>query len=298
MPQTALIVTIDEQLKEWNQGDVVLGDRIPFVHIADYGRPITSESEKAAETDSGGNGEPLGTVVTSVPGVAIITQSCDLVRSCRDQPFVKVAVLQEVDAAFLGHVKKGQRPRFAFIPGVADRNLVARLDAISTMEKSVFVGIDPKDRIRGCRTDGEASDLAGALAPNLARFAFPDEFSVAMRAIQDRILSKHGTITRDGAGNPTNEGTLLTELREIRVACAPSWTASTPHLTFYFIFNDRSKIPPDGAVIVDALLKRFKPTGSYRDFDFRLLSLTEMSAETYVSSEPLDLDHLSHPAVD
>jgi hypothetical protein len=54
-----------------------------------------------------------------------------------------------------------------------------------------------------------------------------------MRSIQTRILEKHGTATRDKKGRPTNEGALLAALREIRVACLPSWSASDPALTFY-----------------------------------------------------------------
>ena len=115
-----------------------------------------------------------------------------------------------------------------------------------------------------------------------------------MRSIQERILAKHGMMTHDQKGRPTNEGVLLTALREIRVACSPSWSAAEPNLTFYFVFNDRGNIPPNGDDIVEALLKRFKPTGSFKKSAFRLVALSEISAEAYVSSEPLDLEHLSH----
>jgi hypothetical protein len=128
-PSITLIAAIDKRLKVWNQGDVVLGDRVPFVHLADYNQPITPGSEEAAKGDQSG-GDPLGTVVTTVAGIVVTTQSCEIVRSCRDQPFVKVAVLQEVDSRFLETVRKGRRPRYAFIPGVADRSLVANLDAV------------------------------------------------------------------------------------------------------------------------------------------------------------------------
>jgi hypothetical protein len=292
-PDEALIKTIDARLNDWNQGDVVLGAVIPFVYLADYTQPITSGSQTAAAENSG-SGENLGTVAVDAPGIVIITQSCDLIRSCREQPFVKVAILQEVESDFLAEVKKGRRPRYAYIPAVADRHLLANLDAMITMEKSVFAAINLSDRIRGCRTDAEIRELAFALSRNLDRFAFPDDFTAAMKSIQGRILAKHGKITRDDKGKQTNEGSFLTRLREIRVACAPSWLASDPNLTFYFIFNSRDDIPSDGDEIVETLLSRFKPTGQFNTFSFRLVTLAEISAQTYVSSEPLDLEYLTH----
>ncbi len=289
----ALITAIDARLNDWNQGDVVLGPTIPFVYVADYRSPITSASQQAAASDAQGL-EQLGTVAVEVPGIVVISQSCDLVRSCREQPFLKVAILQKASDDFVEDVRKGRRPRYAYIPGVADLLLVANLDAVSTIEKAVIAPIEPAARIRGCRSDDEVRELAFALSRNISRFAFPDDFTTAMRSIQERILAKHGTITRDPKGRPTNEGALLTALREIRIASSPSWSAAAPTLTFYFVFNDRGQIPPDGEDIVEALLKRFKPTGSFKDYNFRLVALSEMSAEAYVSSEPLDLEHLSH----
>jgi len=161
-------------------------------------------------------------------------------------------------------------------------------------KKSIVATIDPKDRVIGCQTDQEATNLAAALSRNADRFAFPDDFSVAMSAIQDRILQKHGMPTRDKKGRPTNEGAFLAALREIRVSCEPNWTASSTHLRFFFIFDRPSNMPPDADAMAEDLLKNFRPTGAFRDFEFRLVSLSEISAETYVSTEPLDLDHLSH----
>ena len=123
-PDAALITAIDARLNDWNQGDVVLGATIPFVYVADYRKPITSGSQQAAAADTEGH-EQLGTVAVDVPGIVVITQSCDLVRSCAEQPFVKVAILQKVSDDFVEDVRKARRPRYAYIPGIADRLLVA-----------------------------------------------------------------------------------------------------------------------------------------------------------------------------
>ena len=151
--------------------------------------------------------------------------------------------------------QKARRPRYAYIPGIADRLLVANLDAISTIEKAVIAAIEPRDRVRGCRSDDEVRELAFALSRNINRFAFPDDFTAAMRSIRKRILAKHGTMTHDQKGRPTNEGVLLTALREIRVACSPSWSAAEPNLTFYFVFNDRGNALANSDDIVGACSK-------------------------------------------
>ena len=297
-PDAVRISAIDTRLNDWNQGDVVLGTAIPFVYLADYRQPITDGSREVAAAEHAEGEAHVGMVAIDVPGVVIISQSCDLVRSCAEQPFVKLAALQKVGSDFLDEVKRRRRPRFAFIPAIADHLLVANLDAVSTVEKSIIAAVDPLDRIRGCRTDAEVRELGFALSRNMERFAFPDDFTTSMRSIQARILEKHGTTTHDKKGKPTDEGALITALREFRVACLPSWSASDPALTFYLIFNSRAEIPADRDEIARALFKRFKPSGPFKDFALRLIELSELSAEAYVSSEPLDLEHLSHSSSD
>jgi hypothetical protein len=220
IPDAARISAIDARLNDWNQGDVVLGTAIPFVYVADYTQPITEGSREAAATDRAEGDSDLGMVEIDVPGVVVVSQSCDLVRSCADQPFVKVAALQRVDSDFLDDVKRRRRPRYAYIPAVADRLLVANLDAVSTVEKSVIAAV--QDRLRGCRTDAEVREFAFALSRNIERVAFPNDFTTAMRSIQARILEKHGTVTRDKKGKPTNEGALLAAfVRFVLPACHP-----------------------------------------------------------------------------
>ena len=287
-PDAGLIDLVDERLEDWNQGDVVLGDKVPFLYLADFSRPVTDGSRQAARANSEET-EPLGTVFPTIPGVVVLTQSCDIVRSSAQQPFVRLAMLENArNADFLDRVRQLMEPRFAYIPGVADRSLVARLEAVMTVEKGLIAGIDPTDRIRGCRTGLEASAFAAALARNVDRFAFPDLFSDAIVGIRDRVLNKHG--------KRTIEGKTLEALREIRVACSPSWEDTAPELTFYFIFSDRSAIPESADSILDGLLKRFKPKGAFSNPCFRIVTLSEMSAEAYVTSQPLEFYRLSRSA--
>jgi hypothetical protein len=162
-----------------------------------------------------------------------------------------------------------------------------------TIEKAIIAAVPTANRQRGCRTDLEAREFALALSRNTSRTAFPDDFVRAFRRIQQRIQEKHGKPTFDAKGKPTNEGQLLSALREIRVSCAPSWSAAEVSLNLYFIFNQTNDIPADADNIISGLLKKFSPTGSFGDPSFRVVTMSEISAAAYLSSDPLDLDQLS-----
>lgn len=89
---------IDEVLAEWRQGDVVLGKQ-PFVYVADPNRALTPES-KAAK--SAGHFQAIN---KEVDGLVVVTQSCDIVRGCKDRPFIEVAPLVKVKEEDLKQIK-------------------------------------------------------------------------------------------------------------------------------------------------------------------------------------------------
>ena len=311
MLRKANFAAIDKRLENWRQGDVVLDVDLPFLHLADYDNPITPEADAAASSDKTGDGDPLNPIFVNVPGFVIVTQTCDLVRKCAERPLAQLAILRRVDdreflesakcgdgTKFLDEVRRGERPRFAYIPSVANGYLIADLDAVMTVEKAVLAGIPDEKRQSGCRDEKEVREFAQSLARKVSRAAFPDDFVKAMRSVQERIRDKHGKMTLDGRGKPTNEGAFLTAISEIRVAGASLLSDENVQLKFYFIFNNRTDIPPDGDTIAEELLKRLKATGRFKNPSYQVLTISEMSAEAYLSSDPLELDYLSQVADD
>jgi hypothetical protein len=292
LPLAGIISDVDAALGEWQQGDVILGADVPFFHLADLTRPVTPQSEEFA-TEIQDGGDPLANIASTVPGFVVISQTCDLVRSSGERALVQVAALVSVDPATVEETKRGFRPRYAYIPEVEEQGLVADLTAIMTIEKSVLIQMPGGTRVRGCPTDTDARRFAEALTRSLGRFAFPDDFVAAIKPVQKRIVEKHGKVTRDKKGRPTAEGQVLETMTEIRVSCTPSWTAAQNELVFYFIFDDRRHIPADADDVIEAILGRFKPTGIFKAPTFRIVTLNEMSAAAYKSSDPLDLDNLS-----
>lgn len=267
---------VDEQLSAWRQGDCVVGEHW-FLFRTNSECPLTGDAVVAV-TEGADNAE------AAVRGFAVLTQTCDLVRPCVDRPFVEISPLVEVDDRVLHEIRRGRRPIYGFIPGVARRRLVADLDRVITVEKTVVAAWE---RIAGCRTDDDARRLSLALARKRARTAFPDDFVAFARPLMDRVLVKHD--------KHSDEGRALRSLREIRVRAAPSWDADMVELMFWFIQDE-----DDAALEISgwehyqtALPEAQSRPGRFVRVDGVVQNLDDLTARDYVDSDPLDLDHLS-----
>ena len=217
------IQEVDTALKEWSQGDCVLGKQW-FVYRFNPQRPLTIDSANVAQ-DQVDLTESEVIAESEVKGFAVITQTCDIVRSCKDRPFIELAPLVEViDEKRLHEIERSRRPQYAYIPGVAKFNLVADLDRVMTVEKAVIL---EWERIAGCKNDQDIRALRQALARKRIRFAFPDDFIRFANKLQKRMQDKHD--------KASDEGEALRALREIRVRAEPSWNAQEVTLMFWFI---------------------------------------------------------------
>ena len=219
---------VDIEMRTWRQGDVILGSHLPFMHIFDLSCPITGQAREMAGGTSHADGS-FATVATEVTGVVLLTQTCDIVRSAKERPYVEVAPLKEITAEQLSFIR--QIPSLARVSSLADRNLAADLDRVVTVEKSVFLSIPVESHISGCATDEDRREFAAALSRKRSRFAFPEDFNVAIKKLRDRIVSKHGKNTFDAKGRPTIEGELIGKIREIRVLCN-DWSSDDPNVMF------------------------------------------------------------------
>ena len=268
---------IDTVLRNWRQGDCVV-DPQWFVFRADPALPFTYDD---MQTPSDG----LELVEGEVPGFAVLSQTCDLVSPRAKRPFVEVAALTAVDHDKWRNISRGRLPRYALVPSLEAPRLVADLDRVMTVEKAVVAGWT---RVRGCRSDEEARNFARSLARKRSRFAFPDEFVEVVRPLRDWLISKHD---KDSA-----EGRALRSLREIRVAADPSWDAAEVKLTFYFITNvDVSGFEGKSwSDLTESWLDRLKKARRFQQIHGGVTTLGGLTAQDYVDSDPLDLDHLSH----
>jgi hypothetical protein len=266
---------IDAAIQEWQQGDAALDEGWVF-HVAD---------PKAALTDAAADGAEAGplAVPSEVEGLVVVSQTCDVVRTCVRRPFVDVSPLCRPPSAMLNEIRRGQSTRFACLPGLPDETLAVDLERTMTVEKAILAGWK---RTRGCPTDEAARAFARSLARKRARFAFPDQFNKFVKPMQDRLASKHG--------KNSPEGRALQALREIRVQASPSWSTSAS-IFFWFIRND-DQTEFDGKGWdhwLDSWLGLLDSSSAYGVPEGLVTTLQGMTAADYVASDPLDLDHLS-----
>ena len=275
---------VDYALRHWRQGDVSLDAGLEFIHLADLSRPHSQASAQAAASN-GTAASATGTtpILEEVPGVVLLTQTCDVVRKCRERPFVEVAPLVKLNSNFVEEIRRLKRPAFAYIPATAPDCLVADLDRVMTVEKAV---VATWTRTPGWNTDDEIRNFARALARKRSRFAFPDDFVGAVQPLQAHIVDKHNKDTCEGAH--------LRTLREIRVRGAPSWSHDEVQLTWWFIKeHEPTGVTPAWADFADKWIGLFDQTGRFRIDEHTVCRLEDISAREYLESDVLDLDRLS-----
>lgn len=270
------ITRIDNALAGWRQGDCVLG-QYWFAYRLDKSFVVTDAGRVAADA-----GADLAE--EEVRGFVVVTQTCDVVRSCSERPFVELCPLVEVDDDRLYEIQRGRRPAYAFVPLLSADGLVADLDRVMTVEKPL---VATWQRTAGWSTDAQARAFALALSRKRVRFAFPDDFTALARKLQSRLADKHEKNTEEGRG--------LRALREIRVHASPSWGAPQIEIFFWFV-REEGDADFEGTSWADLLkewLKLVPTQGRFKTIEGQVVTLQDMKAAEYVDSDPLDLDHLS-----
>jgi hypothetical protein len=277
---------INAALEHWRQGDVTLDAGLEFLHLADLSRALSPASRQAAESIT-----EVGEVLSADPvplldevlGLVVLSQSCDIVRNCEQRPFIEVAPLVEVPHDQLQVVARLKQPAFAYIPALAARGLVADLDRVMTIEKSILARCQ---RQPGWATDDEARSFAKALARKHARFAFPDDFNEAAAEFKKRLTKRHEKSHAEGAH--------LRALREIRVRAAPSWDDEAVHLSFWFVKDAEPQDHPSAwEEWVDEWTALLDQSRRFTVEAIIACRLEDMTGRDYVESDRFDLDQLS-----
>ena len=187
--ESAEAKAIDAALQHWRQGDLAL-EEAWFIHVGDPAEPLTEASAEAPD-------EGLQAVTSEVAGLAVVTQTCDVVRTCVDRPYIEVSPLVLVSADSLAAIQRGRRPNLATLPALLDSGLAVDLDRVMTIEKSL---VARWKRTPGYTADVDARAFAQALARKRVRFAFPDDFTELVKKLHGRLTDKHEKNTDEGRG--------------------------------------------------------------------------------------------------
>lgn len=236
LPDDDLARRVDAEMEGWRQGDVAAPGFT--LHLADRDQPLTPEAAEAA-----GHGGGPGSVFAEAEAVAVVTQTCDIVRSCSpatdNRPYAQVSPVVRLDGDSLKNAQARRSPRYAAVPGYAQDAFVD-LDHCTTIEKSVLAG---SDHIRGCPDDEVLRAFGLAVARHRARFAFPREVDTAMASLKKRMVNR--------ADKDSPEGRRVDEVLEIRAAATPQWDHPDGYIIeLTFIVEERHlpEVDPDVAV--------------------------------------------------
>lgn len=268
---------------QWCQGDVILvPDGLTFVCWADLSNPLTPAAKEAAGKDGAG----LDVISDVVEGFVVVTQTCDMVRDPSKRPFVELAKLVKAEEGNYKQIAKLAQPRYAVISAVADQRLVADLDCVMTVEKSVLANFNP---LQGLKTETEQRQFARALARKRARAALPDGFNIGFEPVAKHL--KAALKQKDA------EALHLDALVEFRVKPEPSWQAEKVTATVYlFKGSEDPSYSYDWAKHTEVWEKLFKPDEQFIALHLQVVRYDQVDALTYLTSDELDFDNLSPPA--
>jgi hypothetical protein len=212
--------------------------------------------------------------------LVVISQSCDIVRSHEERPYVQVAALSPATHEELNLAEARTRPRYGYLEALRPLGLIVDFDITVTVAKITVAGWQ---RNQGCTTDEEQRDFALALARHKQRFAFPDDFNLALKPLRRWIERRSEKLNAAGE--------MLRAIEQIRVRCA-DWSDPEDLEFIAVLIGD-----PDIArrQSWDAPCGEMAKTvqSTYSKSTFRLASWQELSAEDYLRSDRLDLDGLS-----
>jgi hypothetical protein len=270
--------SICSNISDWRQGDCVLNDDAIFYYVA----------AAEADNETGEISSELSEIVgdDKIVGFVIVSQTCDIVRSIKDVPYVEVCPLIIVEEEKVKQAQGLAGNHCLFIPTLEKLNIVGDMDCTMTVEKKMLLYWVRK---AGWTHDEEVRKIQWSLSRKRKRFAFPDDFNDAIRRMRDNFQRKHSK-------KVSPEGALMRGLDEIRVMASPNWDAPLIKLFFWFIKKEKE----DQQALVDRAsiwLKKFDCSGRFQQFDcecdYNVCEYCDLTAKEYLTSDRLDLEFLS-----
>ncbi len=123
--------------------------------------------------------------VSTPEGVAILSQTCDLVRD--DPPTVVVAPVVRLTPAQSAGARDGRRSAVVPLRALGDGCYVDMRQAYSVTKEHLI----SLARTRGVLSDADVSEFGRLLGRRYSRFPFPDELVYWLRPLQKVAESKH-----------------------------------------------------------------------------------------------------------
>jgi hypothetical protein len=128
-----------------------------------------------------------GSVIDTPLGVAILSQTCDVVRGNRPNLIVAPVVSLKPDHARAA--REGERPRWVHLPELGDEYFVD-LEFMTSVEKAAIVDVTARSGIPEASWDAQRR-FARAIGRRFSRLALADEVVPWFSPLLDVIKSKH-----------------------------------------------------------------------------------------------------------
>jgi hypothetical protein len=227
-PSADDVQRVDALIKAtWRQGDVARPGIT--VHVANLDVPLVVEDRDALAQER--EGDAVRLIDSVVDAVAVVSQTCDVVRVSGERPFVKVSPVVTLTGDDLANASKGKMPRYAPLPGLGD-DVFVDLDRCTTITKSVLAGLAHE---RGCPDDDSLAAFGQHVARHYGRFAYPRFVEEALQPLSAQMAKR--------ARRKTPEGRCVDALVEIRAAAKPEWDAEEPITIDLTFIVDQAHLP-------------------------------------------------------
>lgn len=171
-------------------------------------------------------------------GVAILSQTCDVVRDPHHRPNVLVApVLEAPTKQQLSDARRGRAPLLLHLPNLdGSGEKVADLQNATSVPKTSLIGSVLVSRHTTGDSSADAAHLGARVGRTYSRFAFPDE----VHDFTDALSKK----ARETSGSSKPFGRVIDHLEDLRLK-ADQWDHPGRVLTLYIVVPKKLLIHRD-----------------------------------------------------
>lgn len=176
-------------------------------------------------------------VVDAPKGVAVLSQTCDVVQASKTRCLVAPVIPNPSDAAF-ATARKGQKPLHLYLQsGAAEpRQCIADIEKAVSIPKASLVGLPIVARYVDQASGRAARTVAWRVGRAFSRFPFPDEVYPAFSKLRSQAQAK--------AGSAGNFGRALDLVEDLRVS-SDQWSSPGRKLALYVVVAEEWLISPD-----------------------------------------------------
>lgn len=183
----------------------------------------------------GASGDPE--TMETPEGVAILSQTCDVVQSGRTRCLV-APVIPSPSRGDLSSAQKGRKPLHLYLESskAEPAQCLADMEHAVSVPKEALVGLPIVVRYVEEASSSAARQAAWRVGRAFNRFPFPDEVYPALRKLREQAQGK--------AGSDGNLGQVLDLVEDLRVA-ADQWSLPGRKLKLYIVVREELLIAPD-----------------------------------------------------